>query len=81
MAIKQCPECSKEVSDTAYKCPHCGFVINKPKRGVTGVIFKYLFLFFNGFMLIWLVFMLLIDVPAESAVMAKTIGSGVLFFI
>jgi zinc ribbon protein len=25
MAIIQCPECSKEISDSAFTCPHCGY--------------------------------------------------------
>lgn len=25
MALIQCPECGKEVSDKARKCPHCGY--------------------------------------------------------
>lgn len=25
MALIECPECSKEVSDTAETCTHCGF--------------------------------------------------------
>ncbi|MGZ4965913.1 MAG: zinc ribbon domain-containing protein [Chthoniobacterales bacterium] len=25
MALKACPECGKEVSDKATRCPHCGF--------------------------------------------------------
>ena len=24
MALKQCPECKKEISDEANTCPHCG---------------------------------------------------------
>jgi predicted amidophosphoribosyltransferase len=24
MALVNCPECGKEISDTADKCPHCG---------------------------------------------------------
>ncbi len=24
MALVKCPECSKEISNTATKCPHCG---------------------------------------------------------
>lgn len=31
MALMNCPECSKEMSDTIKKCPHCGFVIKKKK--------------------------------------------------
>jgi len=26
MALVKCPECGKDVSTTAMKCPHCGFV-------------------------------------------------------
>lgn len=29
MALIRCPECRKEVSDTAEACPHCGFKIEK----------------------------------------------------
>lgn len=29
MALINCPECGKEVSDTAPVCIHCGYVINK----------------------------------------------------
>lgn len=25
MSIIKCPECNKEVSDTATSCPHCGY--------------------------------------------------------
>jgi hypothetical protein len=25
MALKQCPECKKEISGRAKRCPHCGF--------------------------------------------------------
>src|SRR5678815_4546699 len=25
MALKQCPECKREVSERAKRCPHCGF--------------------------------------------------------
>lgn len=27
MALVNCPECGKEVSDTAIACPHCGFAV------------------------------------------------------
>ncbi len=29
MAIIQCPECGKEVSDKAGNCPHCGFGVKQ----------------------------------------------------
>ena len=28
MALIQCPECKKQVSDTAKTCPHCGYKLN-----------------------------------------------------
>ncbi len=32
MAMIQCPECGKEISDTAEACPACGYVIKKKKK-------------------------------------------------
>jgi len=29
MPLIKCPECSKEISDKAEACPHCGFPISK----------------------------------------------------
>lgn len=29
MALIICPECSRDVSDKAAACPHCGFPINR----------------------------------------------------
>ena len=29
MALINCPECGKEVSNSAESCPHCGFPITK----------------------------------------------------
>ena len=29
MALINCPECNKSVSDTAKECPNCGFDIKK----------------------------------------------------
>ena len=52
MALIKCPECQKEVSDKTYKCPNCGFVLNKPKRTITGLIFYSLFVLFNFIMLL-----------------------------
>lgn len=40
MALINCPECKKEISDSVKTCPHCGFVINseqeKPKKKKKG---------------------------------------------
>lgn len=29
MAIINCPECKKEISDSVKSCPHCGYKFNK----------------------------------------------------
>ena len=29
MALMQCPECSKEISDNAESCPSCGYTLTK----------------------------------------------------
>ena len=55
MALVNCPECSAEVSDTAFKCSKCGFQLRKPKRTLVGKIIKWGFIVFNIVMLIWLV--------------------------
>lgn len=31
MALIKCPECNKEISDKAKKCPNCGFPIKRKK--------------------------------------------------
>jgi len=39
MALINCPECNKEISDKAVSCPNCGYPIqevNKPKFSSTG---------------------------------------------
>ncbi|WP_319230545.1 zinc ribbon domain-containing protein [Draconibacterium orientale] len=50
MALINCPECKKEVSDSALTCPHCGFqlihekkevekkTVNKPKKKNNGCL-------------------------------------------
>jgi len=55
MALIHCPECKSEVSSTAHKCVKCGHVINKPKRGLFGKLFKWSFIGFNVLMLLWMV--------------------------
>lgn len=34
MALIKCPECGKEISDTAKNCIHCGYVIKEESNGV-----------------------------------------------
>lgn len=54
MAMIKCKECGADISSEAMKCPNCGIMLRKPKRGVFGQIFKYLFIFFNILMIIFL---------------------------
>lgn len=35
MALVSCPECGKEISDTARACPHCGYAIRETAAGQT----------------------------------------------
>ncbi len=55
MALIKCPECGSEVSDSALKCPRCGKQLKKPKRGVFGKLFLWLFYLYNAFMAWWLI--------------------------
>lgn len=36
MALINCPECGKEISDTASKCPHCGYVLKSIIKNISG---------------------------------------------
>ena len=36
MALINCPECGKEISDTANKCPHCGYVRKSILKNISG---------------------------------------------
>lgn len=51
MALVSCPECRKEVSDSALRCPSCGKQLRKPRRSIFGVLIKWLFILFNIFMI------------------------------
>jgi TM2 domain-containing membrane protein YozV len=37
MGLIQCPECKKEISDSAQTCPNCGFAIVRPKKWSPGL--------------------------------------------
>jgi len=55
MPLIACPECSKEVSDAAFKCQNCGVQLKKPRRGFFGKLFKWSFIVFNVLMAWWLI--------------------------
>ena len=48
MALIRCPECNKEISDTAISCPHCGYILkpntNKSSKKRKGCFTWILFL-------------------------------------
>ncbi len=35
MALINCPECGKEISDTARKCPHCGYAVKSVFKDIS----------------------------------------------
>lgn len=52
MALVNCPECSKEISDSAFKCPSCGHQVRKLRRSFFGKIVKWAFILFNILMVL-----------------------------
>lgn len=38
MALVECPECTKQISDQAGACPHCGYALSAPAPA--GVAYK-----------------------------------------
>lgn len=37
MALVQCPECGKEISDQAISCPNCGYTMRKEENVANAV--------------------------------------------
>lgn len=52
MALINCPECKKEISDTTYRCPYCGYTVRVPERSIIGKIFEFIFGAFNFVMVL-----------------------------
>ncbi len=48
MALINCPECSKEISDTVKKCPNCGYKFKKKKSIVFWIIIAVVVLIVLG---------------------------------
>ena len=58
MALIQCPECGKEISDTINKCPHCGYSV-KPRLILDNIKKKNVFIgLFTIIALIIIIFIL-----------------------
>lgn len=38
MALINCPECNKQISDTIKSCPNCGYELKKRKKKSNGLI-------------------------------------------
>jgi len=86
-----CPECKEEVSDSALKCPSCGFQLRKLKRSIFGKIIKWVFIIFNVLMLIWVVAgggtvsdgvtNAGSDAEAAGAAIGGALGMGMLFIL
>lgn len=51
MALVNCSECQKEVSDSALRCPSCGKQLRKSRRSLFGKLIKWIFILFNLFMI------------------------------
>lgn len=65
MAIIQCPECGKEVSDKTKSCIHCGYPLTKKKN-----IPKKTIMLIVGIIIILLVAFAVIKVTAKHKVKA-----------
>ncbi len=52
MALISCPECSHQVSNTAFKCPSCAVQLKKLKRSTFGKWVVFAFSAFNILMMV-----------------------------
>ena len=88
MALINCPECSKEVSDKAPACPNCGVVLNASStEKVHSVVWGWWMGFLcllgfagTGFVICGLSFNILmwvITIPKEYEVVVFSVSSGI----
>ena len=81
MALIKCPECGKDVSDTAYQCPNCSYVINEPKRGITGKIFKAIFMIFNSIMILSIIILIFQSSQIDDSGVTASVSVATLIMI
>lgn len=67
MTLIYCRECASSISDSAIKCPGCGFQFMKLKRGFFGKLFKLQFIVFN-----MLMFFILFSYMGEVSELSNT---------
>lgn len=79
MGLFVCPDCGHSVSQTAVICPGCGFQLRKPKRGVMGKIFKWVFIAFNAIMAFWIIsyWSVLGELSANTTSTAEEAGTAI----
>jgi hypothetical protein len=89
MSLTECPECSKEVAESAFDCPSCGATIKSPQRTIFGKLVKWSFILFNFLMVAWMVSgmdggseaVLNAGSDAEAAGAAIGTGIGMMFLL
>ena len=72
MALISCPECTTEVSSSAFKCPKCGVQLLKPTRSFFGKLIKWGFILFNIFM----AWVLISGMNAASKIVESSSGAS-----
>jgi uncharacterized membrane protein HdeD (DUF308 family) len=81
MALINCPECQKEISDQATACPHCGHPMKRPTTiEATGKKWKGIQLF-SGIAFIIGIFWCIGDCSSMMAGSQETSSSGWVWFI
>lgn len=81
MALINCPECKKEVSDKTFNCPNCGFTLITPKRGIIGIIFKSIFIIYNIIMMLVILFFIIGSNNVPETTTMSVFGDGILILI
>ena len=89
MALINCPDCAASVSSEAMKCQGCGCALRIRVRGFWGKLFKWTFIGWNVFMLIWLIggFVAAASTPVHSEAeeagraLGTALGVGFLMWI